>query len=67
MVDEIEAQGLRPRLVHARGAKVMMGMVDKSNRLDARGLGILQRTGTLPKVWIPSGEIRVMKERDKMT
>jgi len=36
----------------------MMGMVDKSDRLDARGLGILQRTGTLPKVWIPSGEIR---------
>ena len=58
VVDEIEARGLRPRLVHARGAKVMMGMVDKSDRLDARGLGILQRTGTLPEVWIPSGEIR---------
>ena len=46
VVDEIEARGLRPRLVHAGGAKVMMGMVDKSDRLDARGLGILQRAGT---------------------
>ena len=62
VVDEIEAQGLRPRLVHARKAKVMMGMIDKSDKLDARGLNILQRTGTLPEVWIPSGEIRDKRE-----
>ena len=62
MVDEIEARGLRPRLVHARKAKVMMGMIDKSDKLDARGLNILQRTGTLPEVWIPSGEIRDKRE-----
>ena len=30
--------------------------------LDARGLNILQRTGTLPEVWIPSGEIRDKRE-----
>jgi len=62
VVDEIEARGLRPRLVHARGAKVMMGMIDKSDKLDAKGLNILQRTGTLPEVWIPSGEIRDRRE-----
>ena len=62
VVDEIEARGLRPRLVHARGAKVMMGMIDKSDKLDAKGLNILQRTGTLPEVWIPSGEIRDKRE-----
>ncbi len=62
MVDEIEARGLRPRLVHARKAKVMMGMIDKSDKLDARGWGILQRTGTLPEVWIPLGEIRDERE-----
>jgi len=53
---------LKPRFVHARKAKVMVGMIDKSDKLDARGLNILQRTGTLPEVWIPSGEIRDRRE-----
>lgn len=58
IVDEIEAAGMVPRLVHARKAKVMMGMVNKTDKLDARGLNHLQRTGTLPTVWIPSAGLR---------
>ncbi len=42
-----------PRLVHARKAKLMMGMLNKTDRLDVRGLNRLQRTGTLPVVWTP--------------
>jgi len=48
IVDEIEAAGQIPQLVHARKAKLMLGMVNKTDELDARGLNRLQRTGTLP-------------------
>lgn len=58
IVDEIEAAGLHPLLVHARKAKLMMGCVNKTDRLDVRGLNRLQRSGTLPTVWIPPGELR---------
>lgn len=58
IVDEIEAAGLKPLLVHARKAKLMMGCVNKTDRLDVRGLNRLQRSGTLPTVWIPPGELR---------
>jgi transposase len=58
IVDEIEAAGMTAQLVHARKAKVMMGCINKTDRLDARGLNRLQRTGTLPTVWIPPGELR---------
>lgn len=58
IVDEIEAAGLKPKLVHAGKAKLMMGMVNKTDKLDARGLNRLQRAGTLPTVWIPPGELR---------
>lgn len=51
-----------PRLVHARKAKLMLGMINKTDKLDARGLNRLQRTGTLPTVWIPSGEVRDQRE-----
>lgn len=58
IVDEIEAAGLRPLLVHARKAKVMMGCINKTDRLDVRGLNRLQQAGTLPTVWIPPGDVR---------
>lgn len=58
IVDEIEAAGMVPQLVHARKAKVMMGMVNKTDKLDAQGMNRLQRTGTLPTVWIPPAELR---------
>ena len=57
-MDEIEAAGQIPQLVHARKAKRMLGMVNKTDTLNARGLNRLQRTGTLPPVWIPPGALR---------
>lgn len=62
IVDEIEAAGCVPRLVHARKAKLMMGMINKTDKLDARGLNRLQRAGTLPTVWIPPGELRDQRD-----
>jgi len=62
IVDEIEAAGCRPRLVHARKAKLMMGEINKTDKLDARGLNRLQRNGTLPTVWIPPGELRDQRD-----
>src|SRR3989454_9215270 len=53
IVDEIEAAGCVPKLVHARKAKLMMGEINKTDKLDVRGLNQLQRNGTLPTVWIP--------------
>jgi transposase len=58
IVDEIEEAGMEPRLVHARKAKLMLGSINKTDKLDVRGLNRLQRTGTLPTVWIPPGELR---------
>ncbi len=58
IVDEIEQARMRAQLVHARKAKVMMGCINKTDRLDARGLNRLQRVGTLPTVWIPGGDLR---------
>jgi transposase len=49
-------------LVHARKAKLMMGCVNKTDRLDVRGLNRLQQAGTLPTVWIPPGELRDQRE-----
>jgi transposase len=62
MVDEIERAGFRPKLVNAGLAKVMMGQVNKTDKLDARGLNLLQRTGTLPTVWIPPAAVRDARE-----
>ena len=61
-MDEIEAAGQIPQLVHARKAKLMLGMVNKTDKLDARGLNRLQRTGTLPTVWIPPGALRDQRD-----
>jgi transposase len=62
IVDEIEGAGCLPKLVHARKAKLMMGQINKTDKLDARGLNTLQRTGTLPTVWIPPGALRDQRE-----
>jgi transposase len=58
IVDEIESAGMVPHLVHARKAKMMMACVNKTDKLDARGLNRLQRAGTLPTVWIPPMAVR---------
>jgi transposase len=62
IVDEIERAGMRPVLVHAGKAKLMMGCINKTDKLDAKGLNMLQRVGRLPKVWIPPGDIRDKRE-----
>lgn len=62
VVDEIEAGGGKPQLVNARLAKLMIGNVNKSDKLDAKGLNLLQRTGTLPTVWIPPSAVRDARE-----
>lgn len=62
IVDEIESAGMTPRLVHARKAKLMMGSINKTDKLDAKGLNVLQRAGTLPTVWIPPGELRDQRD-----
>lgn len=62
IVREIEQAGQVPKLVHPRKAKLMMGMINKTDKLDVHGLNRLQRNGTLPTVWIPPGELRDLRE-----
>lgn len=62
ITDEIEQAGLQPRLVHPRKAKLMMGLTNKTDRLDAHGLNQLQRNKTLPVVWIPPAALRELRE-----
>ncbi len=66
LIDEMERAGHRPSLVHAGKAKVMMGNINKTDKLDARGLAIMARNGTLPAVWIPPGELRDQRELPRM-
>jgi transposase len=62
IIDEIDQAGMQPLLVHARKAKLMLGCINKTDKLDAEGLNKLQRAGTLPTVWIPPGDIRDKRE-----
>ena len=63
MVDEMEAAGHHPRLAHPLEAKKRMGKTGKkTDKVDANGLGILLRNGTLPEVWIPPAELRDQRE-----
>jgi transposase len=62
IVDEIEESGCLPRMAHAAKAKVMMGNIHKTDKLDAEGLATLQYLGKLPAVWIAPGEVRDERE-----
>lgn len=62
IVSEIEQAGMVPKLVHAHRAKMMLASTNKTDRLDARGMNRLARSGTLPTVWIPPGELRDQRE-----
>jgi transposase len=62
IVDEIEEAGCQPLMAHAAKAKVMMGKVNKTDKLDAQGLAILLRNGTQPTVWIAPGKTRDERE-----
>lgn len=66
MIDEMEKARHEPRLTHAGKAKLMMGQINKSDKLDANGLALLLRNGTLPSVWIPPSELRDQRELPRM-
>jgi len=66
MADEIEKAGHIPILANAARARAMMGQVNKTDKLDAKGLATLLRNGTLPSVWIPSGKLRDECELTRM-
>src|SRR4030081_2322678 len=48
--------------MQSAGGKRRMGLTKKTDTLDARGLAILLRNGTLPEVWIPPSELRDQRE-----
>jgi transposase len=62
LVDEMERSGHHPRLCNPLESKRRMGLTKKTDKLDARGLAILLRNGTLPEVWIPPSELRDQRE-----
>src|SRR6266550_3295222 len=62
MVDEMERAEHIPLLAHALTAKRRMEGRHKTNERDARGLAMLLRNGTLPRVWIPPAELRDQRE-----
>ena len=62
IVGEIEDAGMVPRLVHAYRAKMMLASTNKTDRLDARGMNRLQRSGTLPTVWIAPKQLRDQRD-----
>jgi transposase len=66
MIEEMERSGHKPILVHPRKAKLMMGMTNKTDRLDVNGLAMLSRNGTIPEIWIPKGELRDKRELPRM-
>jgi transposase len=62
LVDEMEHAGHRPHLAEPLESKKRMGKTHKTDALDAKGLAILLRNGTLPEVWVPPSEIRDQRE-----
>ncbi len=62
IADEIEASGCVPQLTNPRKAKLMMGNVNKTDKLDAGGLATLLRLGSLPTVWVPPASLRDQRE-----
>ena len=62
LVDEMERLGHRPKLANPLEAKRRMALTKKTDKLDARGLAILLRNGTLPEVWIPPSDLRDQRE-----
>jgi len=62
VIDAMEEAGLDPKLTNPHRAKLMMGNVDKTDKLDAEGLALLLANGTLPEVSIPTKEVRDKRE-----
>jgi transposase len=66
LIDEMEEAGHIPTLVNAGKAKLMMGNINKTDKLDARGLAVLSINSTVPAVWIPPRELRDQRELVRM-
>lgn len=66
MVEAMEQAGHHPILVHARKAKLLMGLSNKTDKLDAQGLATLLRNGTVPAVWIAPGPLRDERELPRL-
>lgn len=62
IIDEMEKAGHKPLLTNAGKAKKMRGQLNKTDKLDAEGLALLLKSGTLPTVWIPPDELRDQRE-----
>jgi transposase len=62
LVDEMERAGHCPKLANPLEAKRRMALTKKTDKLDAKGLAILLRNGTLPEIWIPPSELRDQRE-----
>lgn len=62
LVDAMESAGHHVHLANPMEAKKRMGQTNKTDALDAKGLAILLRNGTLPESWIPPGPLRDQRE-----
>src|SRR5215213_8817340 len=60
-VDRLEEAGLDVRLVNPLEAKKRMPGRNKTDALDATGLAMMLRNGTLPEVWIPPAQLRDLR------
>jgi transposase len=66
MIEAMEKAGHQPILVNPKKAKLLMGHINKTDKLDARGLAMLNLNGSLPAVWIPPAELRDQRELSRM-
>ena len=66
MIEAMERAGHQPILVNPRKAKLLMGHINKTDKLDAKGLAMLNLNGSLPAVWIPPAELRDQRELSRM-
>ncbi len=62
IVDAIEQAGHHPHLANPFEAKRRMAKSNKTDALDAKGLAVLLRCGTLPESWIPPADLRDERE-----
>lgn len=62
LVQAMEQAGLEPRLAHALEAKKRMPGRNKTDQLDAKGLALLLRNGSLPEVWIPPAPLLDLRD-----
>jgi transposase len=62
IVDAMEEAGHHPHLANPFEAERRMAKSNKTGALNAKGLAILLRCGTLPESWIPPGKLRDQRE-----